>query len=483
MRDREGGPTARQPLYGVTSLGWRFEGGFNGPGEPANQWGFWERAGKVRVVGRGGEFWRRPEQWLDLAASAGCEVFGLTVEWARIEPEPDRPDLSALDRYAAIVDMCHERAMAPVVTLHDLAHPEWLGEEFWLTPGSPERFAGHVARVAAHLRTRVNRWITLRQPNVVALAGWVGGRHPPGRLAAVSDAWAVVDNLLAAHVLAYRAIHEADADAKVAAGVRHSGIYDWERLLVDLLCAPSLGVERRALDAWVKERRRVHDRTTPPSGVVELAGRRVSARLCPFGPPGGTLAAPRPSPRRAVHVAYSSAPGPLLDAVAVGWFPPAAEVAAIPRTGRGAAGGPGRAARAVPGGRLRPWENPPDPEGLVVWCRDQQAFTPDLPLWVEDGFATGPGHALRSDGWDRPSYLRAVVDAVASAAASAPVGAFFYRAVGDGEGGADPTWPEATFGLSGGEDAVGDAEGGWRRPDAASVKAYRSAVEAVRSPS
>ena len=57
--------------------------------------------------------------------------------------------------------------------------------------------------------------MTINEPNVLALAGWIVGTHPPGRRLAVSDAFAVVDNLLVAHVLAYDAIHRAVPGATV----------------------------------------------------------------------------------------------------------------------------------------------------------------------------------------------------------------------------------------------------------------------------
>ena len=309
-------------LFGVATAGFQVEGGFNGPGEPANNWVRWERSGRVEPSGVACDFWRQPEEALDRAASLGCDAFGLSVEWTRLEPEEGEFDDTALDRYAEIMAMATERGLAPVVTLHHFTHPWYLGEEFWLTPGSPDRFAAHVARVVPRLAPHCRRWVTVNEPNVVALTGWVNGACPPGRRGAVADAWAVADNLLTAHVLAYDVIHQAQPDAVVTTSTSSSSFYDCDRLLDDLLCARSLGIARDELDEWVDERRALHDVAFPPRHLGELALRRLFAASSPFGVPSGGLIGSRlrsPSPRRVVDAVYASPDQCTLDAVGLGW--------------------------------------------------------------------------------------------------------------------------------------------------------------------
>ncbi|MDA8309057.1 MAG: family 1 glycosylhydrolase [Actinomycetota bacterium] len=443
-----------QPLFGLSAAGYRLEGGFNGRGEPQNNWGAWERAGKVRLPAPGQPgTWEDPGRVLDLAAAAGAEVLAISVEWARIEPRPGELDGFALERYAATFAAAASRGITPIAVLHDVAHPAWLGEEFWLTPGAPDRFNDHVARVVPPLCASCRHWVTLRQPNLVALAGWVDGRHPPRRMGALADAWAVVDNFLTAHVLTYATIHNQQPGAQVLLGLRASSSYDWDRLMVDLLCAPALGVERERLDAWIAERRALHDAAIPPADLLDLTWRRLAGATAPFGSCRGLA---RPSPGRAPGVAYLSAargsgqarcgapastrlPSYPLDALLVVWCPPHV---APPRTG---------ARRAPRAGR--PWNTSapplvrPDPLGLARWCREQARAVPGLALWVEDGFATR-GAAPRPDGWDRRAYLHAQAAALRRAHAidGVPIGGYLYFAT---HGGGDPTWPDADFGLGG----------------------------------
>ena len=59
------------------------------------------------------DFWSRPEEALDRAAAIGCNAFRLSVEWARLEPEPGRFDDTALERYVQILEMCAARGLEP----------------------------------------------------------------------------------------------------------------------------------------------------------------------------------------------------------------------------------------------------------------------------------------------------------------------------------------------------------------------------------
>ncbi len=364
-------------LLGVATAGYRIEGGVNGPGEPANNWVRWERSGRSARAATG-DFWARPEPVLDRAAALGCNVFGLTVEWARLEPEEGVFDDAALERYAAILDLCAARGLAPVVTLHHATHPWWLGDEFWLTPGAPDRFAGHVARIAPRLTAACQRWVTVDHPSTVARRGWLVGTAPPGRRGAIADAWAVVDNLLTAQVLADAAIRRAQPDAVIVTTTGASSPYEQDRLLVDLLRARSFGVDREDVDRWVDERRAGHDVASPPAGLGGLVVRRVVAASSPFGSSASPLRTRlrRPSPRRVLDVVYDG--------------PPPAEPGPI---------GVDRA----------------DPSSLAAWCREQAVVDPKAPLWVF-------GHGAE------PALAASLAAAFEARSAGAPLQAYLHRA-------------------------------------------------------
>jgi beta-glucosidase len=407
---------------GVATAGYQVEGGYNGEGEPANNWLNWERSGRVERSGAACDFWAHPEEALDRASAIGCNTFRLSVEWARLEPEPDHFDEQALARYIEILGLCRARGLEPMVTLHHFSYPWWLGEEFWLRPGSPDRFVAHVRRVLPALAPHCRQWVTINEPNIQMLMGWIEGATPPGRRRAFADAYCVLDNLLTAHVLAFDAITAVQPDAVVTCNTSSSSIYEHDRLLTDLFLLRAAGVEEKEVDLYIDERRILHDAVFPPQHAGEFMLRRFFAAVSPYGTTqsigGGALwprvrsATRRPAPRRVVEAVYASPHPSALGAVGFDWYDPIASHAIRIPGRRGEHGG-----RDWSVGRPI-WDVPPHADGLRSWCRAESALHPNLPLWVvENGMATRNG-APRADGWDRPRYLRdhfqAVVDAVAA---------------------------------------------------------------------
>ncbi len=466
-------------LAGVATSGYQIEGGYNGVDQPHNNWAAWEDSGRVARSGLACDFWRHPEETLDRAASLGSNAFRLSVEWTRLEPRPGAFDTVALERYAEILSLCAARGMAPVVTLHHFTHPVWLGEEFWLRPGSPDVFVRHVDRVVPVLAPYCRHWVTLNEPNIVMLMGWVEGAAPPGRRMALSDAYCVLDNLLTAHVLAADAIAAVQPDAEVIINTSSSSVYEQDRMLLDLLQLRDAGVAPSDVDRYVDERRAVHDAAFPPRHAGEQGIRRFFAAVSPYGAdhsPGRGRAwealrsrCRRVVPRRVVDAVHASPRGRALDAAGFDWYDPVASHALRVPGRRDAAGG-----RDWSAGRAL-WDVESHPAGLASWCATEAALRPGLPLWVvENGMATRveAGRALpRADGMDRPRYVREHLGAVADAVtAGIPVRAYLHWSLVDnyewgsyeprfGLFGLDRSDPEAVRWLetdANGDDAAGE---------------------------
>ncbi len=425
---------------GVATSGYQVEGGFNGNGEPHNNWSGWEDTGRVARSGMACDFWRHPEEALDRATAIGCNAFRLSVEWARLEPAPGTFDAAALERYAEILALCTARGMEPIVTLHHFTHPWWLGEEFWLRPGSPDVFARHVARVVPILAPHCRRWVTINEPNIVMLMGWIEGAYPPGRRMAVSDAFCVLDNLLTAHVLAADAVVAVQPGAEVTINTSSSSVYELDRMLLDLLELRNAGVDQSDVDLYADERRAVHDATVPPRHAGEAALRRFFAAVSPYGAgrePGRGAGwthlrrlARRQVPRRVVSAVHASGRPRSLDAVAFDWYDPVASHAIrVPGRRRPDGGRDWSIGRAL-------WDVESHPEAFRSWCATEAALRPGLPLWVvENGMATRAHNGRpvpRGDGLDRPRYVREHLGAVADAvAAGVPVRAYLHWSLVD----------------------------------------------------
>jgi beta-glucosidase len=449
--------------FGVATAGFQIEGGYNGPGEPANNWAPWERAGRVEPSGIAVDFWNRYEDHLDRAAGMGCDAFRMSVEWARVEPRQGEVDDTALDRYAAILDACHERGLEPLVTLLHFTHPAWLGDDFWLSAEAPERFAGWVELAAGRLASRCRHWVTINEINVIGAGSYLLGLFPPGRYGAAGDMRRAFDHLLVAHVRGYEVLHRIQPEATVTTNNVSMSLYELDRLAVDVVVARSEGATREGLGPWLAERRRRWYSQLPAPGAIEAGLRRL---VTPLMAQGGADALAQALPR-AVEAVWASPHERTLDVVSLDYYDPVIGNHVRP-PGRATAGG-----RAwLPSADL--WDDIVDPDGLVTYCRAN--VVPGAPLWVvENGLCNRVRRGRsypRLDGWDRPRYIERNLAALVTAVdAGIPIGAYFHWTLAD-----NYEWGsyEPRFGIFGVDrergtrildtDAMGlDAAGAYRR--------------------
>lgn len=409
-------------LFGVATAGFQVEGGFNGPGEPANNWLAWEREGRVEPSGIALDFWGRYEEQLDRAVAAGCDSFRLSVEWARCEPAEGMLDEEALGRYRAILEACRVRGLEPVVTISHFTHPAWLGEDFWLRPESPERLGAWAELVVDRLGGLCTKWVTVNEPNVLAVESYVAGAFPPGRLGDAGAAVRALDHMLAAHVRCYEAIHRRQPEALAAVNNYCLSVYELDQLFIDVLSAPAAGVSRDDLRPWLAERRaRWHDRRIRPGQglerLKELALRQLAARLVP-------LERALPDTMAAV---YRSPFPRSLDVAQLDYYDPVtAHHLRVPGH-RTAGGRHWFADRAL-------WDYRPDPAGLARFVADNHHD--GRGVWVvENGLCNRVrrGRSIpRFDRWDRARYLREHLAAVVAALdAGVPVGGYWHWTLAD----------------------------------------------------
>src|SRR6201996_7086643 len=73
-------------FFGVATSGYQAEGGYNGPGEPLNNWAWAENAGDVVPSGRTSDFWTLSHEDFGRCRDMGLNAFRLSIEWARVQP-------------------------------------------------------------------------------------------------------------------------------------------------------------------------------------------------------------------------------------------------------------------------------------------------------------------------------------------------------------------------------------------------------------
>ena len=169
-------------LWGAATSAHQVEGG-----NDRNDWWDWEAIpGSIVDGSRSGDacgWWAgRAEADLSMAAALGQNAHRLGVEWSRLEPEEDRFDGAAFERYAAILDHVRSLGMASMVTLHHFTLPRWAAAKGgWTWPGMAARLGRFAEECGRRLGDRVGLWVTINEPSVLALGGYATRMWPPGR--------------------------------------------------------------------------------------------------------------------------------------------------------------------------------------------------------------------------------------------------------------------------------------------------------------
>lgn len=262
-------------LAGVATSGYQSEGGFNGPGEPKNNWARHESIGRVARSGKAVDFWNRYREDYALCRGMGLNAFRLSIEWARVQPSLSSTathapefDENAMDAYAERIAACREAGLEPVITLHHFTHPAWLGLDAWLDDQTPEAFEKFVRATVLRVNDCLTekykqaplKWyVTLNEPNMLVLNTYLGRHFPGGLHAGIAVGVRAYNRLLAAHVRAYNAIHDIYEargwpSPQVTINTFCSDVYWSENMLLDLLCMRENAIDPSNLGDYFSSR-------------------------------------------------------------------------------------------------------------------------------------------------------------------------------------------------------------------------------------
>jgi beta-glucosidase len=206
----------------VATAAHQIEGG----NERSDWWAFEQQPGRIKNGDRSGDaadHWHRLEQDVQLLRELGVTQYRFSVEWAKIEPVEGRIDDEALEHYVDEVRMLRASGIEPLVTLMHFTLPAWVAAKGgWAWDGIVPAFAAQAARVEAALGPYVRDWVTVNEPMVAVLNGYVLGLFPPAQTD-FATAVLPMTNMLKAHAAAYHALHRAAATAGRTArvGVAH----------------------------------------------------------------------------------------------------------------------------------------------------------------------------------------------------------------------------------------------------------------------
>ncbi len=192
-------------LFGTATAGLQIEGG-----DTNNSWYEWCEAGRIAdgshsIVAC--DHWNRVDEDVELVKNLGSHTYRLGVEWSRIEPSEGEFDPDALDHYRYEIGRLREAGIVPLVTLHHFTNPLWLEHSGgFARTDIVQLFMRYVGFVVQGLSDLVSDWITINEPNVYLVLGYLYGHWPPGKKDPIAF-WRCARNMIRCHLAAYEEIH------------------------------------------------------------------------------------------------------------------------------------------------------------------------------------------------------------------------------------------------------------------------------------
>ena len=192
-------------LWGAATSAYQIEGAVDVDGRGRSIWDtFTHTPGKIDNGDTGDvacDSYRRWREDVDLIASLGLNAYRFSLAWPRIVPAgAGRVEQRGLDHYSRLIDVLLEREIEPVVTLYHWDLPQALEDRGgWRNRDTVERFAEFAAICYKAFGDRVRWWLTINEPWIVGLLGYLHGLHAPGYTGDVLGEVTVFHHLLLAH--------------------------------------------------------------------------------------------------------------------------------------------------------------------------------------------------------------------------------------------------------------------------------------------
>lgn len=183
-----------------------------------SDWYDWELKHQppVKRSGLACDEYNRFEEDFDLAKDLSHNSHRLSIEWARIEPEEGQFNVEAIIHYQQVLKSLKKRNLQVMLTLWHFTLPKWVSDKGgWENRQTVKYFLRFVSRVVPELFSDVDLWITINEPSVYALMGYIRGFWPPNKKNDLVGVFKVVWNLAQAHKKASKIIHKIQNNAQV----------------------------------------------------------------------------------------------------------------------------------------------------------------------------------------------------------------------------------------------------------------------------
>jgi beta-glucosidase len=173
-------------LWGAATSSYQVEGAVHEDGRGESIWDrFCRTPGKILTGETGDTACDHYHRWRDDVEnmrSLGLTAYRFSIAWPRVTPEGrGKVNPAGLDFYAGLIDALLTAGIKPVPTLYHWDLPQALQDKGgWGNRDTARFFSDYAAAVFRGLGDRVDTWITLNEPWVIAFLGHALGIHAPG---------------------------------------------------------------------------------------------------------------------------------------------------------------------------------------------------------------------------------------------------------------------------------------------------------------
>jgi beta-glucosidase len=173
-------------VWGAATASYQIEGAWDEDGKGESIWDrFSHTPGNVDNGDTGDVACDHYHRWRDdvaLMKEMGLKAYRFSTSWPRILPAGrGKINQAGIDFYSQLVDALLEADIEPYVTLYHWDLPQVLQDEGgWPARMSVDAFIEYADVVSRALGDRVKNWITINEPFVSAIVGYLEGRHAPG---------------------------------------------------------------------------------------------------------------------------------------------------------------------------------------------------------------------------------------------------------------------------------------------------------------
>jgi beta-glucosidase len=207
-------------VWGAATSAYQIEGATSADGRGESIWDrFSHVPGNILNSDTGDiacDHYHRWREDIGIMEELGVNGYRFSVAWPRILPTGTGTiNQAGLDFYDRLVDALLEAGIQPFPTLYHWDLPQALeNEDGWVARQTAYAFADYAAIVAERLHDRVDHWMTINEPWVIAHLGHVTGEHAPGRESR-EEGWAAAHHSLLAHGLATQALRATAPNSEV----------------------------------------------------------------------------------------------------------------------------------------------------------------------------------------------------------------------------------------------------------------------------